>query len=200
MKYLVLLILSFNAYATKMTEVRDACQSVKWEKVRCQVLDESPQGMDYRAEDRFTTGVVDLGGMLGTLTEQMENINNPQQYCVGNQSNLARLTRYTHALVNRRPLSSCQKACVVKCVTANYITYDSNYGDSGINRDSPCQIANSGKGVCRAFSNMADHLLDSIGIESRSIASKGHAYNRVKLNNKWYYLEPQLSDCQFIKQ
>lgn len=200
MKYLVLILLSLNAHATKMTEVRDACQSIKWEKTKCDVLNESPHGMNYRAESSLNTGVVDLGGLLGTLTEQMENINNPQQYCVGSQSNLARLTRYTHALVNRKPLSACQKACVVKCVTANYITYDANYGEDGINRDSPCQTANSGKGVCRAFSNMADHLLDSLGFESRSVASNSHAYNRVKLNNKWYYIEPQDAECRFIKR
>lgn len=200
MKFLLVLLFSFSAYATKMTVVRDACQSVKWEKTRCQILDESPHGQNYNAESSFNTGVVDLGGMLGALTEQLENINNPQMSCIGSNSNLARLTRYTHAIVNRKPLTACQKACVVKCVTANYITYDKNYENPGISNDSPCQTANSGKGVCRAFSNMADHLLDSLGFQSRSVASTGHAYNRIKLNNKWVYLEPQDPECRFIKQ
>lgn len=200
MKFLLLLLFSFSAYATKMTEVRDACQNINWEKTRCQVLDESPHGQDYKAESAFTSGVVDLGGLLGTLSEQMENINNPQQSCFGDRSNLARLTRYTHGIINKKKLSSCQKACVVKCVTANYIKYDPNYKETGINIDSPCQVANSGKGVCRAFSNMADHLLDSLGFESRGVASKGHAYNRVKINKKWYYLEPQDPECRFVKK
>lgn len=201
MKYLVIFLLSLNAYATKMTEVKDACQSIKWEKVKCQVLDESPHGMSYSDEDNFTTGVVDLGGMLGALTEQMENINNPQQSCMGSQSNLSRLTRYTTALANRKPLSACQKACVVKCVTANYIKYDrSVYSEGGISYDSPCQVANTGKGICRAFASMADHLMDSLGLKSRSVAKPNHAYNRVKLNNTWYYLEPQDPECRFIRK
>lgn len=201
MKYLVLLLLSLNAYATKMTEVKDACQNIKWEKVKCQFLEESPHGMSYSDEDGHTTRVVNLGGFLGALTEQMENINNPQQSCIGSQSNLSRLTRYTSALANRKPLTACQKACVVKCVTSSYVKYDSSvYTEEGIKKDSACQVANTGKGICRAFASLADHLMDSLGLKSRSVAKPNHAYNRVKFDKKWYYLEPQDPECRFIKR
>ena len=196
----ILIVLSFSAHATKMTVVQDACQDVRWDQKKCEVLSESPHGQNYNEETNFNSGLVDLGGMLGALTEQMENINNPQMSCIGSSSNLSRLTNYTQRIINKRKLSSCQKACVVKCVTANYITYDKNYKESGINKDSPCQAANSGRGVCRAFSNLADHLMDSVGLVSRSVASKGHAYNRIKVNKKWYYMEPQDPECRFIKQ
>ncbi len=197
---MLLTLISLNSFASKsMTAVKDACQNRDWAKTKCEFFDKSPlAGMNYQ-DNQFNSGVVDLGGMLGSLTEQMENINNPNQYCFGNQSNLSRLSRYTNGIVNRKALSSCQKACVVKCVTANYITYEkSNKG--GINQDSACQAANSGKGVCRAFSNLADHLLDGLGLKSNSIASQGHAYNKVQFNNKWFYLEPQDPECRFSKR
>ncbi len=196
---LLFLFISINSYASKMTAVKDACQHTQWEKTKCEFLDKSPhKNLNYQ-DNKFNSGVVDLGGMLGALTEQMENINNPTQYCFGTQSNLSRLTRYTHKIVNRKPLSSCQKACVVKCVTANYITYEHS-NKTGINQDSACQAANSGKGVCRAFSNLADNLMDGLGLKSNSISSNGHAYNKVQFNNKWYYSEPQDPECRFSRR
>lgn len=195
----LLLLTTTHSFASKMTAVRDACQHIEWEKKKCEFLDKSPhKNLNYQ-DNNFNSGVVDLGGMLGALTEQMENINNPSQYCFGNQSNLSRLSRYTQKIVNRKPLSSCQKACVVKCVTANYITYEHS-NKTGINQDSACQAANSGKGVCRAFSNLADNLMDGLGLKSNSVSSNGHAYNKVQFNNKWYYSEPQDSECRFSRR
>ena len=141
--------------------------------------------------------VVDLGGWLGTLTEQMENINNPDLYCIGGTGRLARLVDYTKRIVSRRPLSACQKACVVKCITSNYIVYQHS-NEGGINQDSACQAANSGRGICRAFANLADYLMDDLGLQSQSRAMPGHAYNKIRLNNRWYYGEPQDSECRFF--
>lgn len=196
---LFLILTTFSSYASKMTAVRDACQHRDWQNTKCVFLEKSPhKNLNYQ-DNEYNSGVVDLGGMLGALTEQMDNINNPAQYCFGNQSNLSRLSRYTKQIVDRKPLSACQKACVVKCVTANYITYEHS-NKTGINQDSACQAANSGKGVCRAFSNLADHLNDGLGLKSNSVSSNGHAYNRVQLNNRWYVSEPQDPECRFSKR
>ena len=178
-----------------MVVVKDSCENVNWAAKKCEFLDKSPFDLNYSEKD-FNSNVVDLGGWLGALTEQMENINRPDMGCFNNNGRLGRLTQYTQRIVNRKKLSECQKACVVKCITANYLKYEKS-NKTGINQDSACQAANSGKGVCRAFSNLADHLLDSIGLNARSRASDGHAFNRVLFNKKWYYLEPQDPVCRF---
>lgn len=197
MKLVLLFILTMsNAFAT-MTVVKDECENQNWARVRCEFLDKNPLGMNYRQETDLNSRVVDLGGWLGTLNEQMENINNPELSCVADSGRLARLTSYTRRIISRRPLSNCQKACVVKCITANYITY-AHSGSDSMAQDSACQAANSARGVCRAFSNLADHLMDETGLRSQSRASENHAYNKVWLNGRWYYGEPQDSQCRFF--
>jgi hypothetical protein len=195
------LLISSVSEARMMTAVRDECEGRNWAQTRCEFLATNPFEMDYRSENDKNSRVVDLGGWLGTLTEQMESINqrNPELSCFSDGGRLGRLKNYTRRIVNQRRLSPCQKACVVKCITANYITYaHSNRG--GINQDSACQAANSGKGVCRAFSNLADHLMDDLGLQSQSRSSEGHAFNKIYLNNRWYYGEPQDSECRFFQR
>lgn len=182
-----------------MQTVRDECQSQNWAQKNCEFTQNNAFNMDYYNTRRFTTGVVDLGGLLGTLTEQMDNINNPELSCVGDAGRLARLSQYTRNIVNRRQLTPCQKACAVKCITANYITYQRS-NQTGINQDSACQAANSGRGVCRAFANLADHLLGQVGVPSRTASNDHHSYNRVRLNGSWLYLEPQDPECRFSRR
>lgn len=192
----LLMLFSFSSFANKMVAVRDACEKIDWSKKNCEFSQKSPLGMQYDNEKEFNSEIVDLGGWLGTLTEQMDNINNPDLGCFNDAGRLGRLTSYTHRVVNRKKLSDCQKACVVKCITANYLTYEHS-NKTGINQDSACQAANTGKGVCRSFSNLADHLMDSIGLKSQSRSSEGHAYNKVFLNGRWFYAEPQDAVCRF---
>lgn len=198
---LTLLFISTLSHARMMTAVKDACEGRNWAQTKCEYFETNPYDMNYRAENNTNSAVVDLGGLLGTLTEQMESINqkNPELSCFSDGGRLGRLKNYTRRIVERRKLTDCQKACVVKCITANYITYaHSNRG--GINQDSACQAANSGRGVCRAFSNLADHLMDDLGLYSQSRSSPGHAFNKIYLNNRWYYGEPQDSECRFFQR
>lgn len=193
--FFMIFLLVPQAFAS-MTGVRDACEDQNWARVRCEFLNKNPYGMNYRAESMSGSRLVDIGGWLGTLNEQLENINNPELSCVGDSGRLARLTQYTRRIIAGKNLTNCQKACVVKCITSNYITYGPQ--PEGKNHDSPCQAANSGKGVCRAYSNLADHLMDEIGLRSQSRSSVTHAYNKIWLNGRWYYGEPQDSRCQFF--
>lgn len=193
---LIFLLISSSAFG-KMTGVRDACEEKDWSKVRCEYLDQNPFDINYRAESEDVSRASDIGGHLSTLFEQMGSINNPELSCFSDYGRLGRLTQYTRNIINRRPLSNCQKACVVKCVTANFITY-SRPDKARIVMDSACAAANSGTGTCRAYSNLADHLMDEIGLRSHSRASAPHAYNRIWLNQRWYYGEPQDSECRFF--
>ena len=181
----------------KMTVVRDACEDKDWSQVRCEFLDQNPFNINYRAEDESISRASDIGGHLSTLFEELNSINSRELDCFSDSGRLGRLTNYTKRMINRKPLSNCQKACVVKCVTANFITY-SRPDKAKVVMDSACAAANSGTGTCRAYSNLADHLMDEVGLRSHSRASAPHAYNRIWLNNRWYYGEPQDSECRFF--
>jgi hypothetical protein len=200
MKFLILMILISGLAHAKMLVVRDHCENQNWAQKKCQFLKTNPYHMNYRAENETNSRVVDLGGWLGTLTEQMESINEgrPDLSCFSDQGRLGRLTGYAKRITSGH-LSPCQKACVVKCITSNYITYGDSPGN-GIKKDSACQAANSGKGVCRSFANLADHLMDEIGLQSQSRSSDSHAFNKIFLNGRWYYGEPQDSECRFFER
>ncbi|MDD6423661.1 MAG: transglutaminase domain-containing protein [Intestinibaculum porci] len=43
-----------------------------------------------------------------------------------------------------------------------------------------------GRGVCDDYANAYEWLTSLVGIESRTVESKEHAWNQVKLNSKWY--------------
>lgn len=194
--FILLLLFSSLSQAKKMTVVKDHCESIQWEKQRCDFVDKLHDQIKYNTVNKKASMLIDIGGILGTLTEQMENINNPSNYCVGDQSNLGHLRSYARKLTQGKQLSSCQKACVVKCITANYLTWTETK-NPGPATGSPCQVANSGKGECWAFASLADDLNDHLGLKSQSVANVGHAYNKIKFGNKWYYSEPQDSSCRF---
>ncbi|EPZ51127.1 transglutaminase-like protein [Bacteriovorax sp. BAL6_X] len=92
-------------------------------------------------------------------------------------------------------LSSCQKACLVKCVTSNYLEYSANFSKF-INTD---DIFNNAKGVCTEFSDLAEYLGDELGIEVRvaTAITKKHAYNQIKIDDRWFSFEPQSERCEF---
>lgn len=193
---LVILFIVSSAMANNLQGTKLSCGSINWNQVTCRTSDAKKEKEDYINQVSHTEKLVDWYAFVGTITTQLGSINQPQNACYGSANNLAELRKYTHKLVKKKPLSNCQKACVVKCVTSNYLKYDSQ--EHGATKMSACQAANKGKGDCKAFSNLADHLLDSLGVPSRSVASATHAFNKVKLNGKWFIMEPQQSDCRFM--
>ena len=54
------------------------------------------------------------------------------------------------------------------------------------------------KCVCEGYSDILLNILSCIGIESRKLTSYDHSFNKVKINNKWYYCDLTL-DCKCIK-
>lgn len=179
-----------------MRTVHRACGKQDWKKRKCEFLDTNPYKQNYAKQLPKAEKMLDLAAHIGTLLETFENINNQDFTCIGSKGNLNQILEYTRGILTRKNLSACQKACVTKCVTANYITYQLGL-DSW---ESPCEVANSGKGKCVGFANMGDHLMDNIGLRSKSVANQGHAYNKVWLNGHWYYSEPQDGNCRFFRK
>ena len=54
------------------------------------------------------------------------------------------------------------------------------------------------KCLCVGYSDILLNVLSCIGIESRKLTSYDHSFNKVKIDNKWYYCDLTL-DCKCVK-
>ena len=106
--------------------------------------------------------------------------------------------------VHENDLTSCQAACVVKCVSKEYIDYDKSKFLRSIR--TPKQIAITEKGACGDFANFSVHLLTLLGLDanieygiSKSSSSTAHNWTSVMLDEKEYWFEPQHSTCTFFE-
>lgn len=76
---------------------------------------------------------------------------------------------------------------IVNYITNNY-SYDLNYTIESNKRPISCFLENN-KGVCASYAFFANVLFRKAGIESYELKSFTHAWNVVKLNNKYYYID-----------
>ncbi len=123
---------------------------------------------------------------------------------------------------NNKNLNDCQKACLLKCTTSEYLTHEyyagddmvafSYGGDDGVStgiqeHGSFGLMLKERVGVCFDFSVLYQKLADKNGVNSKSIDSirfkgkdgleTGHAFNTVEIDGKLYKSEPQSSRCEF---
>ena len=54
------------------------------------------------------------------------------------------------------------------------------------------------KCVCEGYSDILLNVLACVGIDSRKLTSYDHSFNKVKIDNKWYYCDLTL-DCKSLK-
>ncbi len=106
--------------------------------------------------------------------------------------------------LSTKTLNDCQRSCLIKCSVANYLTWKdldlNKYKNNGIiNHRSLGLTLKERIGNCNDFSELYKVLSEIGEIESKRSFSKIHAFNQVKINNKWYRLEPQSDKCIFIK-
>ena len=176
-------------------------------KVRCDVL-YSEQYTLGTMEKGFSFIMYNIGGPLFKGMAEVENViqnlisNEPTQSSI--EFKKAQKTRLNligklNKKAKKENLNSCQKACLVKCATSNYIEYKST---SGMKSNHIEDIYSSQKGVCTEFSSMANDLGSEIGIEVRNVSSikQRHSYNEVKIDGEWYRFEPQSQKCEFYQK
>ena len=96
-------------------------------------------------------------------------------------------------------LNSCQKACLVKCASANILRFKSN---SDTKFQSISEAYSQRVGECTEFSSVANDLAGALNIPSTIVAGRsersGHAWNFFRINNGWYMGEPQNDKCEFF--
>jgi len=118
-------------------------------------------------------------------------------------------------------LNECQKACVVKCTTASYLTHqfginngvvDLSSGNNGVNtgiqeHGSFGLMMKERIGVCFDYAMLYTKLAVKNGLNAKSLESvrykdkngldTGHAFNSVEIDGVKYLSEPQQSTCTF---
>ncbi len=118
-------------------------------------------------------------------------------------------------------LNDCQKACVVKCTTATYLTHEFGMSDELVDLSSGTNGVNTGiqmhgsfglmmkerVGVCFDYAVLYTRLAVKNGLRAKSLQSirykdkngldTGHAFNSVEIDGKRYISEPQQSTCNF---
>lgn len=105
--------------------------------------------------------------------------------------------------VHENDLTSCQAACVVKCVSKEYIDYDKSKFLRSIR--TPKQIAITEKGACGDFANFSVHLLTLLGLDANieyglsKKSSSSHSWTSVMIDDREYWFEPQHSTCTFFE-
>lgn len=85
----------------------------------------------------------------------------------------------------------------------NYVVTHANYSFN--TKTSPHHVytlLNEGKGVCQAYALLTYRLLKEMGVEARYVTGKGygsngledHAWNLVKIDGEWYFLDTTWND------
>ncbi|MEK7355695.1 MAG: transglutaminase domain-containing protein [Bdellovibrionota bacterium] len=172
------------------------CATVEWEKVECTYFDGTgtyaTAGPVADAVAITGYGMESVGDAAWSLASRFKK---DAPSCYGPASKLSKLKSYAKKVVGGKSLSSCQKACVAKCITSHYLKTD--YSKAG--NSTACQAANAKAGDCQAFSALSDAVLDTLGAKSRTAHSftMGHAYNKVEADGEWLYYEPMNDRCEF---
>lgn len=85
-------------------------------------------------------------------------------------------------------MSDTDKIYAISSYVAEEYTYDEDYTFEGNITPIGCMLENK-RGVCTSFSTLTDCLLTKCGIESYVCFSNDHAWNIIKINDMYYYLD-----------
>lgn len=73
----------------------------------------------------------------------------------------------------------------------------SDYGDMNKNSHHTAQaVLLEKKGVCESYAYCFNHAMKRLGVNSISLRSETHAWNAVRLDNKWYFVDVTWDDPQ----
>ena len=110
---------------------------------------------------------------------------------------------------DREGLSTCQKACLSKCISSRIIDYSS----ANSRKFDSCYGRIEGRTAdCNGFADIGDELNYALGVPSRVTlgilyerttdgrkTKGGHALVQVSMNGKYYKMEPQDGSCSFFE-
>lgn len=98
---------------------------------------------------------------------------------------------YTDGMTDEEIVISAHDYLVTHC------TYDTDelsiFHSSNPDSDSPYGVFSNGMGICSGYTSTFQLLMDALGIECISVSGEAldeeHAWNMVKLDDKWYHVD-----------
>lgn len=200
----IILVFSLQVQASQYERVKTQCiEQRDWSQVKCHFSKDQIYGytdVSYTATQfvwdgiHITNKVVQLGdNLLSHITlPGMFPVSIPSAGTVKRKSIISLLDNY----FNEAKVTSCQKACIIKCASANILEYQLN---ENTRYEHAKKVYEEEEGVCTEFSVVFDDLAAQFDLPSKRIANveMRHAYNKVKIDGEWVYLEPQSPSCDF---
>ena len=175
----------------------DCVDSIDWSRVQCNftkdpAYTDSVSNILYPVVNTVGKGSGDIAQILH---ESLKNVGSIVYRDTPGGVKRAKIVSMLKEKIAQKSLKTCQKACLLKCASSNILKYESSISKYGSTKYAySCE-----KGVCTEFSDVFDDLASMFNIPSRSSGSikEGHAFNKIKIQGKWVYLEPQSNQCRF---
>jgi len=189
--FLILTVLSFNIFPqsnfgidqNQVDAVINDCLGRDWTKENCRYDND-----EERANEN-------MNGLMQFIVDGIQHLVRNRPIQLASSPTRDKVLEILKNEVKTKNIFGCKIACLTKCATNALLDHEYNfYSKYGtISNLYTCKT-----GVCTEFSNLFDDISDNIGIQSRTIYSSEHAYNQVKIDNDWKYIEPQGFSCRFF--
>jgi hypothetical protein len=199
--------------ADRIQDFEDSCiHDYDWSQVACQfVSDES--NPNYRRDWRDKLEDLAMLVTIHTLVENTDVISRfnsqlkqTEEFCSirGARPTIPtaaevlkfRLTQELLAKSKEKPLSTCQKACLVLCASSHLLKYNQSIL---AHFESVSKTLNNGDAVCVGFSKVAAYFGEELGLSVLPVSSDNHEFIQLQLNGTTWYAEPQTNFCRFFK-
>lgn len=175
------------------------CLQRDWKSISCNFEEKK----DYKPSilsEYVGNNLWKLPRIINAGIEELKKLNGPLQKCSNSSEskmNLLSITSMLQHAVKSRNLTQCKAACMANCVSATLVKYD--FSKSGF--QTPCKILENQTGGCAEFATFSVYFAKQFGLDAdiAYTAFPAHNFTKIRLGDKYYYMEPQSDRCNFFK-
>lgn len=111
-----------------------------------------------------------------------------------NEEQIEYIDKYLNNFINTKTNLAMTDYDKIK-IFHDYIVNNTKYDEENTFTDyTAYNLLTSGRSICSGYSDVMAIYLNTLGIKNYKITSKGHIWNLVKLNDKWYHLDMTWDD------